>query len=127
MDRTEMMRKETLFGYEILITPYFCAWYSHCIYFINTAGSVSLERMDSDGGWVITNVFVDEQARHRGLATTLIDRALCEAIRRNIKEVWLWCTEGNIPFYERFGFKDTGEFTIDKCNGKVMHYMKWVV
>lgn len=74
---------------------------------------------------MITNVFVDEKARHKGLATTLIDRALCEAIRRNIDEVWLWCTEDKIPFYGRFGFKDTGQFSVDKRNGKMQYWLKW--
>lgn len=108
----------------ILITPQYRGWYAHTVRFISEHGSVALEQLDRDGRWYLTDVFTSPSHRKQGISTLLIRRALKEAKRRRIKTVRLWTTDDLIPFYRRFGFQDTGEFTIDKRNGTEQHYLQ---
>lgn len=108
----------------VLITPQYRGWYAHTVYFISEHGSVSLEQLDKDGLWYLTNVFTSPLHRKHGIATLLIRRALKEAKRKRIEFVRLWTTDDLIPFYIRFGFRDTGHFTIDKRNGIVQYTLQ---
>jgi predicted GNAT family N-acyltransferase len=52
----------------------------------------------------ITNVFVKETARGRGLASTLLKTALAFCEEQKVQTVILWPTEKSRPLYERHGF-----------------------
>jgi len=63
-------------------------------------------------GWkgYITNMYTSDTYRKRGIATTLLEKLVAEAKSRNIKKLWLGASYLGRPVYERFGFKDTGEW-----------------
>jgi len=63
-------------------------------------------------GWkgYITNMYTSGNYRKRGIATTLLQKLVEEAHLRNVKKIWLGASYLGRPVYERFGFKDTGEW-----------------
>jgi len=63
-------------------------------------------------GWkgYITNMYTAANYRKRGIATNLLERLVEEAKSRKVKKLWLGASTLGRPVYERFGFKDTGEW-----------------
>jgi len=63
-------------------------------------------------GWkgYITNMYTAANYRKRGIATALLERLVEEAKARKVKKIWLGASTLGRPVYERFGFKDTGEW-----------------
>ncbi len=57
----------------------------------------------------LLNVYVEPEYRRRKLASHLIDNALAEARRRNIRVVALHSTEEGRALYESNGFRQTNE------------------
>ena len=63
----------------------------------------------------LLNVYVEPAWRRKRLASTLIDRVLAEARRRNIRVVSLHSTEEGRALYESNGFRATNEmFFVDQ-------------
>jgi len=52
----------------------------------------------------ITNFFVNESLRGRGLGSRILDEALDFCRRENVHSVVLWPTERSRPLYQRYGF-----------------------
>jgi len=63
-------------------------------------------------GWkgYITNMYTADNYRKRGIATDLLEKLVEEAKLRKVKKLWLGASFLGRPVYERFGFKDTGEW-----------------
>jgi len=58
---------------------------------------------------VLCNVFVAEEYRGKGIGKQLVDAATEWASRRSVR-LWIRVTPGRlVTWYERFGFKETGE------------------
>ncbi len=60
----------------------------------------------------LLNVFVDPGYRRRGLARSLVELCLAEALRRSIRVVSLHASREGAPLYERLGFKATNEMML---------------
>jgi N-acetylglutamate synthase-like GNAT family acetyltransferase len=63
---------------------------------------------------VIAGVFTSEAHRNKGYATRCVKSLLSELQKKNIKEVYLWCEDKNIKFYENIGFSLCGKIYIKK-------------
>ncbi len=66
----------------------------------------------------IAMVLVDEQARHQGIATRLVQHALGYLDRRNVQTVRLDATPLGRPVYERLGF--AAEFELSRLQGEAL-------
>jgi GNAT superfamily N-acetyltransferase len=63
---------------------------------------------------VIAGVFTDENYRCKGFATRCVRSLLSELQKKNVEEVYLWCEDKNIKFYENIGFSLYGKIYIKK-------------
>jgi len=63
-------------------------------------------------GWkgYITNMYTADTYRKRGIATMLLEKLVEEAKAKEVEKLWLGASTLGRPVYERFGFKDTGEW-----------------
>jgi len=63
-------------------------------------------------GWkgYITNMYTSDKYRKRGIATNLLEKLVEKAKSRNVKKIWLGASFLGRPVYERFGFRDIGEW-----------------
>lgn len=63
-------------------------------------------------GWkgYITNMYTRDDYRKQGIATLLLDKLVEEAKRCGVKKLWLGASKLGRPVYEKYGFKDTGEW-----------------
>lgn len=60
----------------------------------------------------IEDVIVDAQHRNAGIGTRLVDFALRKLA--HVDEIALGCTEDNVGYYERFGFRRVGHATMHR-------------
>lgn len=58
---------------------------------------------------VISGVFTSEAYRNKGKASLCMSKLMSELCSENVQKVYLWCEDGNIPFYEKFNFTVFGE------------------
>lgn len=63
---------------------------------------------------VIAGVFTDEAYRKKGYATRCVKSLLGELQKNDVKDVYLWCEDKNIKFYEDIGFSFCGKIYIKK-------------
>lgn len=63
-------------------------------------------------GWkgYITNMYTRNDYRKQGIATMLLEKLVEEAKRRGVKKLWLGASKLGRPVYEKFGFRETGEW-----------------
>lgn len=63
-------------------------------------------------GWkgYITNMYTKDNYRKQGIATLLMDKLVEEAKGRGIKNLWLGASQLGRPVYEKYGFRQTGEW-----------------
>lgn len=63
-------------------------------------------------GWkgYITNMYTRNDYRKQGIATMLLEKLVEEAKYRGIKKLWLGASKLGRPVYEKFGFRETGEW-----------------
>lgn len=62
----------------------------------------------------IENVVTDKNFRGKSIGQKMIDYLIKEAKQKNCYKVVLNCGEKNIPFYDKCGFKKTGEIEMLK-------------
>ena len=86
------------------------------VYMIENSVSVScaVAPFVYENSGVIAGVFTDENHRNKGYATRCVRSLLSELQRKNIKEVYLWCEDKNIKFYENIGFSLYGKIYVKK-------------
>lgn len=86
------------------------------VYMIENSVSVScaVAPFVYENSGVIAGVFTDENYRNKGYATRCVRSLLSELQRKNIKEVYLWCEDKNIKFYENIGFSLYGKIYVKK-------------
>tara|TARA_R100000234_G_scaffold80494_1_gene50499 strand:- start:394 stop:714 length:321 start_codon:yes stop_codon:yes gene_type:complete len=83
--------------------------------FIDTdrRGSLDLVTLQNPKGsyGIIENVFVKEEFRNQGIASSLIKEAIQTAKEKNLYKITLTCTDEMISFYSKFGFewKNSGQ------------------
>lgn len=65
----------------------------------------------------LTNFYVAPEARGRGLADSLVKKAVEAAQRRGIKVLILHASSAGRPIYERNGFKASNEMILDWGGG----------
>ena len=77
--------------------------------FIDTdrRGSLDLVTLQNAKGsyGIIENVFVKEEFRNQGIASSLIKEAIQTAKEKNLYKITLTCTDEMISFYSRLGFE----------------------
>jgi len=56
----------------------------------------------------VTNVYVREAERGRGLGGRLLETAIEWSRGRSVDSILLWPSEGSRSLYTRFGFRDSG-------------------
>lgn len=63
-------------------------------------------------GWkgYITNMYTRNDYRKQGIATMLLEKLVEEAKYRGVKKLWLGASKLGRPVYEKFGFRETGEW-----------------
>lgn len=63
-------------------------------------------------GWkgYITNMYTRDDYRKQGIATLMLDKLVEEAKCRGVKKLWLGASTLGRPVYERYGFRQTGEW-----------------
>lgn len=90
-------------------------------------GMVGGGESDHPGTAAVTSLWVDPQARGRGVGEALVKAVLDWAQRSGFEEVVLWVVEGNSSaerLYERTGFKRTGAVaTVRPDDDRVEHEM----
>lgn len=86
------------------------------VYMIENSVSVScaVAPFVYENSGVIAGVFTDENHRNKGYATRCVRSLLSELQRKNIKEIYLWCEDKNIKFYENIGFSLYGKIYVKK-------------
>ena len=52
----------------------------------------------------LLNVYTRPEARHRGLARKLVERAVGEARSAGVRRIWLRASPAGRPLYEELGF-----------------------
>jgi len=83
--------------------------------FIDTdrRGSLDLVTLQNPRGsyGIIENVFVKEEFRNQGIASSLIKEAIQTAKEKNLYKITLTCADEMISFYSKFGFewKNSGQ------------------
>lgn len=100
--------------FDITVTPLFQSWECHLFVAYTKEGSVTVSVDDEDKKVYLFNVYVTEGARHQGLATALMKAAVAECERLGLHDIKLWCVDRLRPFYEQFGFKYTGTFSVPR-------------
>ncbi len=58
----------------------------------------------------VANVYTAPDYRGRGIATALLDRAVAEAKRRGVEQLWLGASRMGRPVYLKYGFTETDEW-----------------
>lgn len=90
-------------------------------------GTVGGGESNHPGTAALTSLWVDPQARGRGVGEGLVRAVLDWAQRSGFEEVVLWVVEGNSSaerLYERAGFKSTGAVaTVRPGDDRVEHEM----
>lgn len=86
------------------------------VYMVENSVSVScaVAPFVYENSGVIAGVFTDEKHRNKGYATRCVRSLLSELQRKSIKEVYLWCEDKNIKFYENIGFSLYGKIYVKK-------------
>ncbi len=67
-----------------------------------------------DNRAVISGVFTNSLYRGKGYATECVKALINQLHKRNIDEIYLWCEEDRIPFYEKMGFYMSGQIYLRK-------------
>lgn len=67
-----------------------------------------------DKSGVVAGVFTNESYRNKGYATMCVKALLNELYKKNIEDVYLWCEDKNIKFYENIGFSLWGKIYVKK-------------
>ena len=90
--------------------------FSYGVYMIENSVPVScaIAPFIYENSGVIAGVFTDENHRNKGYATLCVKSLLSELQMKNVKEVYLWCEDKNIKFYENIGFSLYGKIYIKK-------------
>lgn len=81
----------------------------------NKAISVALAPAVYRNSAVIAGVFTEPRYRRKGYAEKCVKSLVSELIKNGITEISLWCTEENIPFYEKIGFIKKEKIYIGEC------------
>lgn len=73
--------------------------------------SCGMLTFESGGGAVIGAVATEKSFRKKGYGSEIVKR-LCRCAERDRKTAVLMCEEDKVSFYEKLGFKITGEFSL---------------
>ena len=79
------------------------------IMFVAQIGKNIVGAIGADDMGFIHTLFIDGAFERRGIATELLNRAVCELKIRGIDVIRLGSSRRAITFYEKFGFIKTGE------------------
>ena len=63
---------------------------------------------------VVAGVFTDENKRRKGFAARCMKALLSDMKQKNIENVYLWCEDKNMKFYEKIGFSVCGEIYVKR-------------
>ncbi len=63
---------------------------------------------------VVAGVFTNENYRKKGCATRCVKTLLTDLKNNNVEEIYLWCEDKNIKFYENMGFSVCGKIYVKK-------------
>ena len=82
-----------------------------CIYKIieNSVVSTATATAIHNKNAVISGVFTNPVHRGKGYATECVKALISELHKQDVDEVYLWCEEDKIPFYEKMGFSTSGQ------------------
>ena len=110
------------------ITRPFTSWYSEGVFIIDNTrkGSVRVKRSvdcKDDGKTFLVDVFVSPEMRGQGIATKLIEAAKEYCKKKKVEELYLYCDNGMIPFYEKRGFENVHEM-VQGVDGNPYYTMK---
>ncbi|MBC2575244.1 GNAT family N-acetyltransferase [Peptostreptococcus canis] len=81
-----------------------------------------------DFGEIISIYFLPNYIR-KGYGKKLLEAVMSELNKQGFKEIFLWVLEENYnarKFYEKFGFKCTGDYLEDNIGGKVLKEVRYV-
>ena len=80
---------------------------SYCISAYNNEKLVGFGRMLSDGiaHAVIFDVIILPEFQRSGIGSKIMEKLLEECRGNKIRDIQLFCADGNIEFYKKFGFK----------------------
>lgn len=73
--------------------------------------SCGMLTFESDDGAIIGAVATEESFRKKGYGSGIV-KGLCRRAERDRKTAVLMCREDKVSFYEKLGFKITGEFSL---------------
>lgn len=65
---------------------------------------------------VIAGVYTLKEYRNKGYARECVNGLLNELSDGKIKDVYLWCEDDNIGFYEKLGFVNIGKVFMGECD-----------
>ncbi len=65
---------------------------------------------------IIAGVYTLKEYRNKGFAGVAVKGLLDRLKGNNISKVYLWCEDGNIDFYNKLNFKNTGKLFFGECN-----------
>jgi predicted GNAT family N-acyltransferase len=83
----------------------------HCIHFLalTDEGPVATARIDLEKSGKVGRLAVRADWRGRGIGRALMERCHEIALRHGLAEVWCHAQVTAVPFYERLGYRVTGE------------------
>lgn len=64
---------------------------------------------------VIAGVCTLKEYRNKGYASACVKALLNELNKNNISEIYLWCEDNNIDFYNKLDFKNIGKIYFGEC------------
>lgn len=77
-----------------------------------SADGLLRQHLPEDPHWILGSIATHPDARRAGRATALITSGLAECDRMGMPCFLSTSSPGNIPFYERFGFRVVGEIDL---------------
>ena len=63
---------------------------------------------------IISGVFTNPLYRGKGYASQCVKAVINQLCKKNVEKVYLWCEEDKLPFYEKLGFKFSGQIYLRK-------------
>ena len=65
---------------------------------------------------ILSGVYTHNDFRHQGFAYKCVSDVIVTARNNNVNNVYLWCNESVVNFYEKLRFKEVSKIYIGECN-----------
>ncbi len=105
----------------------FSGWYSNFSKKINSGVACGVYKVYDDSivstvtataiydkSAIISGVFTNPLYRGKGYASQCVKAVINQLCKKNVEKVYLWCEEDKLPFYEKLGFKFSGQIYLRK-------------